>query len=165
MLTVSRTTYDVITFLICITQNSWISPERKKICQKGKRPSSWLAQLVECQSALQDFEGSSPRADQHSGSWSGTIIIKLFPLDFLGELHRIPRKNKNTVYHLQISVLAPEIFKFEKCVKYANEMTDDVIHSTQFYIKYINRDILVNLQRRPLKLGRPIGLQEKYLWL
>ena len=32
--------------------------------------------------------------------------------------------------------LVPEIFKFEKCVKYANEMTDDVIHSTQYYIKY-----------------------------
>ena len=44
----------------------------------------------------------------------------------------------------------PEIFKFEKCVKYANEMTDDVIHSTQFYINYIlNRAILVNLQCRP----------------
>ena len=92
-------------------------------------------------------------------------MIKFFPLDFLGELHRIPRKSKNAVYRLQISVLVPEIFKFEKCVKYANEMTDDVIHSTQFYIKYINRDILVNLQRRPLKLGRPIGLQETHLLL
>ena len=30
--------------------------------------------------------------------------------------------------------LVPEIFKFEKCVKYANEMTDDVIHSTQYDI-------------------------------
>ena len=35
--------------------------------------------------------------------------------------------------------------------KYANEMTDDVIHSTQYYIKYINRAILANLQ---CKLGR-----------
>ena len=33
------------------------------------------------------------------------------------------------------------IFKFEKCLKYANEMTDDVIYSTQYYIKYINRAI------------------------
>ena len=32
-------------------------------------------------------------------------------------------------------------------------MTDDVIHSTQCYIRYINRAILANLQRRPLKLG------------
>ena len=30
--------------------------------------------------------------------------------------------------------LVPEIFKFEKCVKYANEMTDDVIYLTQFCI-------------------------------
>ena len=40
-------------------------------------------------------------------------------------------KNQNAVYRLQISALVPEIFKFEKWVKYANEMTDDVIHSTQ----------------------------------
>ena len=32
-------------------------------------------------------------------------------------------------------------------------MTDDVIHSTQYYIEYINRATLTNLQRRPLKLG------------
>ena len=63
---------------------------------------------------------------------------------------------KNAVYRLQIPALVPEIFKFEKCVKYANEMTDDVIHSTQYYIKYINRAIFANLQRRPLKLGRLI---------
>ena len=45
-------------------------------------------------------------------------------------------KRKNTVYHLQISAFA--VKKFEKCVKYANEMTDDVVNSTQNYIKYIN---------------------------
>ena len=92
-------------------------------------------------------------------------MIKFLPLDFVGLLYRIPWKNKNAVYRLQISVLVPEIFKFEKCVKYANEMTDDVIHSTQFYIKYINRAISVNLQRRPLKLGSLIVLQETHLWL
>ena len=43
--------------------------------------------------------------------------------------------NENAVCGLQISALVPEIFKFEKWVKYANEMTDDVIHSTQYYIK------------------------------
>ena len=64
---------------------------------------------------------------------------------------------------MQIAILVLEIFKFEKCVKYANDMTDDVIHSAQFYGKYINRAILVNLQRRPLKLGRLIVLQETYL--
>jgi len=59
-------------------------------------------------------------------------MIKVLPLDFLGLLHRIPKKNENAVYRSQISVLIPEIFKFEKFVKYANEMTEDVIHSTQF---------------------------------
>ena len=65
-------------------------------------------------------------------------------------------KESKTAYRLQIPALVPEIFKFEKCVKYANEMTDDVIHSTQYYLKYINRAILANLQRRPLKLARII---------
>ena len=51
---------------------------------------------------------------------------------------------KNAVYGLQISALVPEIFKFEKWVKYANEMTDDVTHSTQYYIKHINGAILAN---------------------
>jgi len=74
--------------------------------------------------------------------------------------------NKNAVYCLQISVLVPKIFKFEKCVKYANEMTDDVIHSTQFYIKYISGAILVNyFQCRPLKFGGLIVLQETHLRL
>ena len=45
---------------------------------------------------------------------------------------------------MQISALVPEIFKFEKCVQYANEMTDDVIHSTPYYFKHINRAILAN---------------------
>ena len=58
-----------------------------------------------------------------------------------------------------------EIFKFEKCLKYANDMTDDVIYSTQYYIKYINRAILVNLQWRLLKFGRLIVLQKTHLLL
>ena len=59
-------------------------------------------------------------------------MIKFLPLDILGISHKIPWKNKNAVYRLQISALDPEIFKFEKCGKYANEMTDDGIHSTQY---------------------------------
>ena len=54
-------------------------------------------------------------------------MIKFLPLDFLGVSHRIVWKNENAVYLLQIPTLFPEIFKFEN---YANEMTDDVIHST-----------------------------------
>jgi len=68
-------------------------------------------------------------------------MIKFLPLNFLGVSHRIPWKNKITHYRFQISALVPEIFKFEICVKYANEMTDDIIHSTQYYIKNINRAI------------------------
>ena len=66
---------------------------------------------------------------------------------------------------MQISALVPEIFKIEKWAKYANEMTDDVIHSAQYHIEYINRATLANLQHRPLKLGRLIVLQETHLWL
>ena len=39
-------------------------------------------------------------------------------------------KEKNAVYFFQIPALVPEIFKFKISVKYANEMADDVIHST-----------------------------------
>ena len=85
-------------------------------------------------------------------------MIKFLPVDILGVSHRIPWKNLNAIYRLQISTLVPEIFKFEKCVKYANEMTDDITHSTQYYLKYINRAILANLQHRLLKLGRLIVL-------
>ena len=92
-------------------------------------------------------------------------MIKFLPLDFLGGPKRILHKNENAVYRLQISALVPEIFKFEKCVKYANEMTDDVIYSTQFYIMYINRAILDNLRRRAMKLGRLIVLQKTHLQL
>ena len=71
-------------------------------------------------------------------------MIKFLLLDFLEVSYRIQWKDKNAVYRLQISALVPEKFKFEKWVKYANEMTDDVIHSTQYYINYINKAILAN---------------------
>ena len=92
-------------------------------------------------------------------------MIKFLPLEFLGVSRRIPWNNKNAVYHLQICPLVPEIFKFEKCVEYANEMTDDVIHSTQYYVKSMNSAISVNLQHRPLKLGRLMVLQATHLLL
>jgi len=42
---------------------------------------------------------------------------------------------------------------FEKCVKYPNAKTDDVIYSAQYYIIKINKAILANLYHRPLKIG------------
>ena len=77
-----------------------------------------------------------------------------YPLNFFVLSHRILGKIKNGIYCLEIPALVLEIFTFEKCVKYANERTDDVIHSTQYNIKYINRAISVNLLQQPLKLGR-----------
>ena len=64
-------------------------------------------------------------------------MIKFLPLEFLGVSHRFVWKNENAVYRLQKPAIVPKIFKFEKCLKYANEMADDVIYSTQYYIKYI----------------------------
>ena len=55
-------------------------------------------------------------------------MIKFLPLDFLGVSRRILWKNENALYRLQIPALVPEIFKFEKCVKYTNEMTDDQVY-------------------------------------
>ena len=43
--------------------------------------------------------------------------------------------------------------------------TDDVIHSTKYYMKYINSAISVNLQQKPLKLGRLIVLNATHLQL
>jgi len=59
-----------------------------------------------------------------------------------------------------VPVLVPEIFKFEKYVKYENEITDDVKHSTLFYVKYINRVILDSLLRKTATFGRLIVLPE-----
>ena len=59
-------------------------------------------------------------------------MIKFLDLDFLGVSHRTPWKNKNAVYRLQISALVPEMFKVIISVKYANEMTDDIKHSTHY---------------------------------
>ena len=72
--------------------------------------------------------------DQIFTSW----FFRVYHIEFY-------KRMKTPFYRLQIPALVQEIFKFEKCVKYANEMTDDVINSTQYYIKYINRAILANL--------------------
>jgi len=58
-------------------------------------------------------------------------MIKFLPLELLAVSQRSLWKIENAVYGLQISGLVPEMFKSEMCVKYANEMTDDVIHSIQ----------------------------------
>ena len=92
-------------------------------------------------------------------------MIKFLHPDFLGVSHRTPQKNKNAVCHLQISALVPEILKFNISVKYANEMADDIINSTQYYIRYIEGAILANLQCRSLKLHRLTVLQKTYLLL
>ena len=43
--------------------------------------------------------------------------------------------------------------------KMCNEMTDDIIHSTQYNLKYIHTAISANLQQGPLKLSMLIVLQ------
>ena len=66
-------------------------------------------------------------------------MIKSLSLEFLGLSHRITGETKNAIFRLEISALVPEIFMFEKGVKYSNETADADIHSTQYNIKYINR--------------------------
>ena len=82
------------------------------------------------------------------------IIDQIFTPLYFRRMTQNSMKESKAVYCLQVSVLLLEIFKFKKWVKYANEMTDDIIHSTQYYLEYINKVILANLQHRPLKLGR-----------
>ena len=90
-------------------------------------------------------------------------MIKFQPLYILGASHNIPWKNKNAVWHLQTRALFPGIFEFEKSVTYTNEMTDDVIHSTRYYFKYI--ELSWPICSRPLKIGWLIVLHETYLWV
>ena len=85
-------------------------------------------------------------------------MTKFLALDFLGVSHRILRKNENPVYRLQIPALVPE--KFEKCVKHANEMTDDVIHSTQYYTTCINRAILAIFAAQIIETWQAISSTE-----
>lgn len=48
---------------------------------------------------------------------------QILPLEFLGVSFTKDQKHSLP--------LVPEIFRFEKCVKYANQSADDVIHSTK----------------------------------
>ena len=61
--------------------------------------------------------------------------MKFMSFECLGLSHRISGKIKNTVFSFEISALVREIFKFEKCVNYADERTDDGIHSTESNIE------------------------------
>ena len=58
-------------------------------------------------------------------------------------------EQKKAVYCFQISLFVPEIFKF---LKYANETSDDVIHSTRFCSNMMKRDISANLYQKCLIL-------------
>ena len=41
--------------------------------------------------------------------------------------------------------LSSLILSYKKCVKYANELTDDVVRPTQYYIRYVNQYIYSSL--------------------
>ena len=58
-------------------------------------------------------------------------MIKFLLLDFLDVSHSTEFYERKKML---LPALVPEILKSKKCVKYANEMTDDVTHSTQYYI-------------------------------
>ena len=65
---------------------------------------------------------------------------KFLPLNFLGVSHRILWRNENAVCRLQIPALVPEILKFEKCVKFTNEMTDDFKMYSDFQLEKMYSD-------------------------
>ena len=82
-------------------------------------------------------------------------------------VYRISGKIENAIW--KYPHCSGDIYKSLKIMllKYAKEITDDVIYSTQHEIKYIiiNRAISVKLQQRSLKLGRVIVIQAAHLWL
>ena len=75
--------------------------------------------MVTCD-AFKVFKLHSPAARATLRTLTHTMI-KFLPLDFLGVSHRNVWKNENAVYRLQIPILVPEIFKFEKCVNYNDD--------------------------------------------
>ena len=83
-------------------------------------------------------------------------MIKFLPLDFLAVSHNILWKNENAVYHLQIPALVPKIFKFEKCVKYANEMYEAKRLQGWYYVK--------NVEQEPIKQDRNSGQLFRSCW-
>ena len=110
---------------VCYPSISWSVGRSvgRSVGQSVSHSVSWsVSQLI---------SQSSRKRKQNCNYLSGTMI-KFLPLDILGLSHiEFHCKNKKAVYRLQISALVPEIFKFEKCVKYANEMTDNLFRSTQ----------------------------------
>jgi len=57
-------------------------------------------------------------------------MIKFLSLEILGLSHRIPRKIKNAVYSVKTSALVLDLLSLKIfSLKYANKMTDDIIHS------------------------------------
>ena len=93
-------------------------------------------------------------------------MIKFTPLMLIECITWNSRKGiKRGLTFANICISSVDFFILKKWVKYTNEMTDDIIHSTQCCTEYINRAILANLQSKPLKLGRLIVLQKTHLWL
>ena len=62
---------------------------------------------------------------------------------------------KNAVYYFQISLFVPEIFKF---LKYANQPSDDVTNSTEFWSNIMKKDTSANLYQKNLILCSDIVL-------
>ena len=71
-------------------------------------------------------------------------MIKFLPFDFLGVSHKIPCKNKNAVYHLQISTLVKNIInKIEAIITVAIPFVAysfNIIHLTLRDIENVDRN-------------------------
>ena len=93
------------------------------------------------------------------------ILPKFLALDFFRVSHRSSWKNKNAFCRFQISALVPEIFKFEKWVKYANKMTDDVLHSTPilFFNNFNLQSTILNKQYLQCRCHDATLLTEPFL--
>ena len=74
------------------------------------------------------------------------------------------KKRKRRLPFANICVSSGDILTLENTKNIQmNKITGDIIHSTQFHIKYINRAILAYLQHRPMKFGRLVALQASHL--
>ena len=72
-------------------------------------------------------------------------MIKFLPLDFFGVSHRILCKNENAVYRLQITVLVPKLFKFEKCVSMqmrgVKQLISQISLASVFFFSFVKKSV------------------------
>lgn len=106
----------------------WLFSNAGKVFSKQKRQQCKMTTLDSINFYWKFFNSVFPT------KYYSITMVKLLLLELLGVSQRIPWKTilSFTAFKYFHSFWR---FKFIKCVKYGNDRTDDVIHSTQYSVK------------------------------